>query len=80
MTNQEQQPCCALGLNAFDVGKKFEKIDNIDKNVTAILGELKEQNGRIGRLEKWRAYIIGISVAASVLIPYIIQLLKSHTP
>lgn len=67
---------CALGLDALDVGARFEKIDNIDKNVAIILEKLKEQNGRIARLERWRAYIIGIAVAASVLVPIIVNFLR----
>jgi hypothetical protein len=59
MTNNEKQPICALGLDALNVGGKFEKIDNIDKNVEEILKTLQKQNSRIGRLERWRTYILG---------------------
>jgi len=73
--DNDKETECALGLSAKELWQQFSKIDAIGEKLEAwekeegILFEmnkkLKVQNGRIGRLEKWRWIIAG---AAGVII------------
>jgi len=48
--------------------KRFDASDDMQMR---ILKTVKEQNGRIGRLENWRWYIIGITTAVVVALKYL---------
>lgn len=47
------------------------------KNMTEVMGELKEkvgkQNGRIAKLETWRAYILGAIGVSTFIIAIVIK-------
>ena len=44
-----------------------DRIDMLLETVNRIEDKVTAQNGRIGKLERWRAYIIGIAIGASGL-------------
>jgi len=48
-------------------GKLVQKIDDMAKDVVEIKVGVLAQNGRVRKLEQWRAYIIGIGAAISFL-------------
>lgn len=56
---------CRLGLTGIEMGEFFERVKNIDKNTITIMKKLEKQNGRIGRLEKWRWKLVGIFIGIS---------------
>jgi len=68
-----EDPKCAIGLDPIELGKKFEKIDNIDQNVAKILSLLEKQNGRIGKLEQFKYRIIGVGSVLVISIPLFIK-------
>lgn len=64
---------CALGIDAIEFGKLLECVKTIEKNTDDIKARLDQQNGRIGRLERWRAYILGAFAVASFVAPIILH-------
>lgn len=59
---------CRLDLTGREMGGLFKQVEQIEKNTNAIMESLEKQNGRIGRLERWRSYILGIIGAAGFFI------------
>ena len=55
-------------LDKFD--EKFSQLDGSLKDIKQLL---TLQNGRVSNLERWRAYVIGLGVAGSVLLQEIIH-------
>ena len=45
-----------------------QKLDDLKETVVSLIASVDKQNGRIGKLERWRAYAIGIATAASVIL------------
>ncbi len=49
-----------------------ERTENIETNIGKIEGHQKEQNGRLGALEKWQQRIIGAAVLLGLMSPLFI--------
>ena len=69
----DNQNVCKIGLDPIKMGGLFEKVDNIDETTQRILVKVGQQNGRIGKLEKWQAKIIGIGLTLLLLEPFIMK-------
>ena len=45
-----------------------ERLDTLQKSVDALIVTVQKQNGRIGKLEDWRAYLLGIGTVLVILV------------
>jgi len=57
---------CQIGLDPIKMGRMFEAVDDIRENVKDIKKHVKEQNGRVCKLENWRWYVMGFVAAVAV--------------
>jgi hypothetical protein len=64
-----------MGLDPIKLGRMFEKIDDIHEDVGDIKKDIKKQNGRISKLENWRAYVLGIGAVLAVIISVAVKAL-----
>lgn len=74
MTDSEKTiASCAIGLDPIRMGKMFEKIDAMHEDIKEIKQRVMEQNGRVKKLELWRAYLLGGMFVVSSLVGIIIK-------
>jgi len=52
-----------------------EMIEHIFDDVKEIRRQLEKQNGRIGKLERWRAYMIGIMAVIAFIVSEVLHLI-----
>ncbi len=72
--NEKTITACAIGLDPIRMGKMFEKIDAMHDDIKEIKAKVNEQNGRVKKLELWRAYLLGGMFVVSSLVGIIIKI------
>ena len=60
------------------LGRLDERTENIETNVAKIESHQKEQNGRLGALEKWMQRLVGAGVFLGLMSPLIILALRDE--
>lgn len=55
------------------LGAIQESVENTSEDVKQIDAKLTKQNGRVGSLERWRAYIVGIVAGIGFIIGAIVK-------
>lgn len=45
-----------------------DRFDKVDRAVEKVQVTLEKQNGRVGRLENWKWYVIGIGAGISIAV------------
>ena len=53
----------------------ISKIDNLHEDIKEIKKDVKTQNSRVGKLENFKSYIVGITVGISGIVGIVIKLL-----
>lgn len=51
-------------------------IENIHKTMAELNDKVKIQNGRIGKLENWRWFVLGCSAVIVILLQFVIKINK----
>jgi len=64
---------CKIGLDPIEMGKTFGLIHEIAKDVREIKADVKNQNGRIRKLEVWRAGIVAGVLTITTIVGIIIK-------
>lgn len=60
------------------IGNIEGSLKALDKSVSDLSGGIKIQNGRLGKLENWRSYILGaIAIFSFIVMPLIVYIFKS---
>lgn len=60
-------------FDAVEWGKLMQKLDSMHEDVGDIKVAIQKQNGRVRKLEQWRAYIIGIGAAITFIIASVLK-------
>jgi len=75
LENNNHVVSCAIGLDPIKMGVMFRQIDEMHENIKEIKQKVNEQNGRVKKLELWRAYLLGGVFVVSTIVGIVIKIL-----